>query len=142
MGQHDTAGDEGKGTDPFPEGSPSCGTDRVLKNPLTDLSYEERLLVYRRRKDLTQTEMADSLGVSRKTYCRLENGIKTEKTPDAPAVWPLRNHEQCFIMRRRSGWSQEMCADLMGVSRYWYRLMEMGQAGDDKLVEFWNDNEG
>lgn len=139
MGQPNKVTDEGTSPDTLSERSPSCGTDRVLENPLEELSYEERLLIYRKRENLTQNEMAGRFGVSRKTYSRLENAVKIKKRPDVPSVWPLRNHEQCFIMRRRSGWSQEMCADLIGISRYWYRLMEMGQVGDDKLVRFWNE---
>lgn len=140
MGQHDPSSNDSRSGDIFSEGAKRTRTNRVLEKPITDLSYEERLLIHRRRQDLTQAEMAKRLGVSRKTYSRLERGLKTEVRPDTPSVEPLRDHEQCMIMRRRAGWSQEMCAEQLGVSRYWFRLMEMGQAGCEKLVGYWNEN--
>ena len=141
MGQHDTSGDDTGSRPVLSEGSSSGEVNRVLKNPVEDLSYEERLLIYRRREDLTQQQMADRLGVSRNTYNRLEQGHNTDRRPDAPSVEPLRDHEHCFIMRRRSGWSQTMCAEEMGISTYWFRTMEMGQVYVGRLVDFWNEND-
>lgn len=142
MGQHDTTSDERMGGDLLSERIERSGTHSVLKRPLENISYEEQLLIHRRRKGLNQQNMAKLLGVSRKTYSKLERGENTERKPDAPSVEPLKSHEQCLLIRKRCGWSQKRCADLAGISSYWFRLMELGQAGHEKLVDFWNEHEG
>ena len=79
--------------------------------------------------------MAKIIGVHRNTYGRAERG--EAKVSMVPAVLPLLVHEECFLLRRRSGWTQKDCADLMGITRYWFNMMENGHAPCKKLEEFW-----
>lgn len=52
-------------------------------------------------------------------------------------VEDLRNHERCYLYRRRLSLTQEQVAESMGVSRYWLNCMERGKASADKLIAFW-----
>jgi DNA-binding XRE family transcriptional regulator len=77
--------------------------------------------------------------VHRNTYGRLERGDSVEVVPTCPSVLPLLQNEICFLLRRRSEWTQQECADNMGITRYWYNLMENGRVNSDPLMEYWNE---
>ncbi len=86
--------------------------------------------------------MATLFSIHRETYGRLERGDQVQITVDRPALGGLQCHEKCFVLRRRSGWTQEECADLMGITRYWFNLMELGKAPVEPLINFWGQNAG
>jgi DNA-binding XRE family transcriptional regulator len=88
---------------------------------------------------LSQKAMAKSFGMKRREY-GIAEAEGTLKLPGfMVVVEPLEPHEQCFLWRYRSGWTQQECADLMGITRYWYNLMENGRAPSDRLEAFWNE---
>lgn len=131
MGQHDKAADD--------TGSGTVLPERVGSGKASDLSEGERALIYRRRMRLSQKAMAKSFGMDRREYGVAE-AKGTLKLPGfMVVVEPLEPHEQCFLWRHRSGWTQQECADLMGITRYWYNLMENGRAPSDRLEAFWDE---
>ena len=81
--------------------------------------------------------MAKIIGVHRNTYGRAERG--EAKVAMVPVVTPLLAHEECLLLRRRAGWTQKNCADLMGVTRYWLNLMENGHVSCETLERFWDE---
>lgn len=131
MGQHDETPDDRRGGAVLPE--------RIGDGSVTGLSEGEKALLYRRRMRISQKAMAKSFSMTRREYGIAEaNG--TLKLPGFMiVVEPLEPHEQCFLWRHRSGWTQQECADLMGITRYWYNLMENGRASSDRLEAFWNE---
>lgn len=50
----------------------------------------------------------------------------------------LTQSEICFLLRRRLEKTQKACADEMGISRYWFNMMEQGKAPYKTLVEYWS----
>lgn len=132
MGQHDEAGDDCGSSLIFPE--------RSTSRKSLDLSTGERWLIWRRRETISQSQVAESVNLPRRRYSEFELGIGNYVLHlDAPAVDNLTEAEKCFIWRRRSGWTQQACADLMGITRYWYNLMENGKVTSEKLEAFWNE---
>jgi len=130
MGQHDETTDDSRSGTVLPE-RPGDGEAIVL-------SEGERALIYRRRMGFSQKQMAALSGVKRRRYSEMEvNGSNTLAV--VASVEPLKPHELCLLWRRRSGWTQQACADLMGITRYWYNLMENGKVPSDKLEAFWNE---
>jgi len=128
MGQHDETRDD--------SGVAAILPERPGNREITDLSEGERSLIYRRRMGFSQKQMAAIAGVKRRRYSEMETkGSNTLAV--AFVVLPLTGAEKCLIWRRRSGWTQQACADLMGITRYWYNLMENGKAGSEKLEAFW-----
>lgn len=114
------------------------------KNHLSsgDLTPGERLLISRRRQDLTQAQMADALGMSLLAYRSMELG--EERIPGGykipkVALGVLAPFEQAVILRHRSGKSQaDTCAD-MGISKWWLRRMEINDdCNTDRLLSYWN----
>ena len=131
MGQHDKARNDREVSSLFPEW-PATGTT-------LSLSEAERALIHRRRMGLSQKQMAKSFGIKRRRYSEQETN-DTLKIPGFMIdISPLEQSELCLIWRRRSGWTQQACADLMGITRYWYNLMENGKAPSDALEAFWNE---
>lgn len=139
MGKDDEARNDRGGGAVLPEPSGNGDTYKVFTGPWITLEHSEKLSIYRRRNKYSQTFMADLMGVHRNTYGRLERGENTVTNLQIPSVLPLYQHEACFIYRRRSETTQQHCADTMGVTRYWYNLMETGAANSDTLMEFWNE---
>lgn len=54
----------------------------------------------------------------------------------------LTQSEICFLLRRRLEKTQKACADEMGISRYWFNMMEQGKAPCKSLVEYWSRHAG
>ena len=100
------------------------------------------MTLYRRRLGISQTQMAALFHVHRETYGRLERGDNIQLKIDRPALGDLEDHEKCFVLRRRSGWTQESCVELMGITRYWFNLMELGKAPCEPLTKFWGHDAG
>lgn len=130
VGQHDKTGDDSQFSPILPE--------RPRDGEALNLSEGEQALIYRRRMRMSQKDMAALVGVKRRRYSEIE-GKGSKVMAFAMAVEPLEPHEKCLVWRRRSGWTQQACADLMGITRYWYNLMENGKAGTTKLEAFWNE---
>jgi len=103
----------------------------------SDLTAGERLVVARRRDDMTQARAADLAGVNRMRYSRWESDVYA----DQPHVvlGPLALHEQLYILRRRAGISRNEIADEIGCSRSWVTDMEWGRGTTQRLVDYWRD---
>lgn len=102
------------------------------------LTLGEKLLISRRRENLTQEEMATIYGVTRNIYGEMERDQR--KVPDYKGgeIEPLRDHEKLLLARRRAEMKQDEVAKEIGVSRYWLNQMEMGKFPlAEKFVTFW-----
>lgn len=131
MGQHDEAADDRGSSSAFPE---RPGSGEVI-----ELSTGECWLIWRRREEISQSKVAQSVKLTRRQYSEFELGISNHSVHlETPANGTLSEAEKCLIWRRRSGWTQQSCADLMDITRYWYNLMENGKAPSSKLETFWN----
>lgn len=130
MGQHDEATNDRESSSLLPKRPPTGAS--------LNLSEAERTLIYRRRMGFSQKQMAELVGVKRRRYSEIETG-GSNKFAVVADIEPLRPNEACLIWRRRSGWTQQACADLMGITRYWYNLMENGKAPSDALEVFWDE---
>lgn len=98
------------------------------------LEYHEALFVKRRRKNLSQTEMAELFGVAERTYRRWERGVGTPRSDVRILLTPS---EMCYILRRRIGMSQQDLAERLGVSRQWVNYMELDLENNERLREYW-----
>jgi DNA-binding XRE family transcriptional regulator len=104
----------------------------------------ERLFIARRRSNESQEITARRFGMTRNTYGRLERDDENIScNTSLPKLGELTKEEICILLRRRSGLTQEECADKIGVTRFWFNQMEMGKVSSSELVKFWeSDNEG
>ena len=113
--------------------------------PFTDLTIGEKLYIIRRRRGESQVKAADRFRVSRSTYGRWENEILEGPHLN---VLTLRDHERCFMYRKRAGMNQEEAAKLIktkenkeGISRWWLVQMESGRHNCGIVLDFWLDRE-
>lgn len=102
---------------------------------MTDLTQSERLIVYRRREGLTQKQMAKKLGMSLRAYRACE--VSSQPCDFDPEMEFVKTHEMCYLLRIRKRWSLEAGAKRVGVSRWWLRRMERGDAPVARLKSFW-----
>ena len=142
MGQHDKTRDARMVFEDFREVATAERTVRLPDIPVSSLTLNERLLIWRRREGYTQQEAAPILDLSVNAYKAIERQQTKCSLVDMPIIGDLYSHEICFILRRRHGWTIPMCAERAGVSRYWYNMMEQGKVCIDRLMEYWGDNEG
>ena len=141
MEQHDQTTDVSGGRDILREEAGRYKAREILKRAVGEPSINEKLLIWRRREGLSQKKAGDRIGVHRKKYGELERAGNYHGIT-VPYIGELYSYEMCFILRKRSGWTISMCADQIGVSRYWYNLMELGKASPERLVQYWIENEG
>lgn len=71
-----------------------------------------------------------------------EIAAETFKIAEVRLIPYLRQSEICFLLRRRLDETQKACADEMGISRYWFNMMEQGKAPCKTLVEYWSRHAG
>lgn len=142
MAQDDSTADD-RISRPLSAGETGQGSVDFLHSiEVGQLTLQECMILYRRRLEISQEQMACLFGVHREKYGMFERGQISQLKADRPALGSLQDHEKCFIFRRRSGWTQESCAELMGITRYWFNLMELGKAPVDLLLKFWGQNAG
>lgn len=137
MGSNDPTADDRGSRTPLPQRAKNGRFGGILKAKVAELSYAERLVIWRRRKGMTQGIAAVFVGVCRNTYGRMERGEETRINPIIPDLGKLCDNEHCFILRRRADWEQWRVARVMGVSRFWVNQMELGYADCGILVELW-----
>lgn len=99
------------------------------------LTSGETALLQRRRWGMNQDQMAQKMGVSRRTYSRIERDEIDGAEPFN--LRELKPHEKCVIYRRRVGSSQQKVATELGVSRLWVHKMEAGVVSCDDLIFYW-----
>jgi DNA-binding transcriptional regulator YiaG len=80
--------------------------------------------------------MSEIYLVPRRRYGEMEADGQIELEQD---VLPLTANEECYLLRKRSGLTQEQVAEQIGVTRYWLNQIELGKAASDKLEAFWNE---
>lgn len=93
-------------------------------------------MIARRRESLSQAAAADEYGVTLYRY-RLWELDKCD--PPVAAIGSLADHERCFLLRRRKGWSLGEVADDLGCSSWWLTQMERGKVAASVLVDYWAD---
>jgi DNA-binding XRE family transcriptional regulator len=101
----------------------------------SDLTPGEKLVIQRRRDGTSQVKAAKKAKVSLFVYRQWEQDV--EKPTTVPKVGKLEDHEQCYVMRRRAGWTAQELADELEVCRWWLCQMERGQQDTQPLVDFW-----
>lgn len=107
-----------------------------------ELTPREKLILHRRRLEFSQEQMAALFGIHRETYGRIERGQIPQTDDVVGDLGGLRDHEKCYILRKRAGRKQIDCAQEMGVTRFWFNQMELGKAPCEPLVEFWRRHAG
>ena len=109
--------------------------DKKNLGELQKLTDAERMIIYRRRLNKSQAEMAKIMKISYNAYGAMEREGVELIAP--PVVTPLATHEKCFLYRRRAGFTRDRVATEMGRSKQWVTLMERGRAPTDELVTYW-----
>jgi DNA-binding transcriptional regulator YiaG len=102
---------------------------------ISDLTRAEKLIIARRRDEISQPRAAARHGVSIDTYKRWETG--RYKGP-VVALGALAKHEECFVLRRRANMSRSALARRLGVSLTWVTQLERGRAPVDRLYTYWS----
>lgn len=97
----------------------------------------ERVLIWRRRSQLTQEEAAQEYGVSHRRWGRWERG--DEEPQLNKEVNTLTIYEKLYLLRRRQGVSQQKVAEALGCTRAWVQMMETGQSGSEQLQKYWEE---
>jgi DNA-binding XRE family transcriptional regulator len=136
--KHDEARDERGSTSSLPNWPGTGEVDSVASLNIEGLTLGESLLISRRRSGESQEKIADRLGMTRNVYGRVERD--DEDVPSGiqfPELGELSQDEICLILRRRSGLTQEECADKIGVTRFWFNQMETGKVSLSLLTKFW-----
>lgn len=142
MGQDDAARyDPGSGS-LHAEKSGEGSTAQVHCRAVGELTPREKLIVYRRRLEFSQEQMAALFGIHRETYGRIERGQIPQTDDVVGDLGGLLDHEKCYILRKRSGRKQIECAQEMGVTRFWFNQMELGKVPCEPLIEFWRSHAG
>lgn len=114
-------------------------SSRITKYPIGEivLTPQEMLLLWRRRKQWNQKKAAEHYNVPYVTYNFAESGKAKNFKYKKMNLLPLKDHEKCFILRRRAGKTQEEIATQIGCGVYWLRLQELGKVKAPKLVAHW-----
>lgn len=97
-----------------------------------DLTYPERLLLYRRRHKWTQDQLALRWGTTWRKIRDAERGRCVLK-PVSLTTEPTSN-ERCLILRRRHSLRQEDVARKLGLSRITINHMEKGTRDCTRLL--------
>lgn len=105
------------------------------------LTIPEKLFTHRRRNGLTQTDMANSVGLTLQRYNQIEKG-HVEPTSlvrsRATGLGKLTMAEKCVILRRRAEYRIADVAHDLGVSKNWLGQMEKGkQPVSEALANYW-----
>lgn len=133
----DSAGNAGGGSSALSSWSRQREVDSVASFDLKGLTLGEQLLIARRRSGESQETVARRLGMTRNVYGRVERDDEDVSGIPVPELGELTQDEICLILRRRSGLTQEECAEKMGCTRFWFNQMETGKVSSAELVKFW-----
>lgn len=103
------------------------------------LAPHESLLLWRRRKQWNQKKAAAYYKVPYVTYNFAETGKAKNFKYKEVDLLPLKDHEKCFIFRRRAEKTQEEIATKIGCGVLWLRLQELGRVPCPKLSLYWTN---
>ena len=140
MGQYDKTANVSESRNSFREETGRYEANRILTDAIGDLSFCEKLKIWRRREGLSQKQAAEKLKVSKNSYYDLEKS-NTSMTVQSPYIGSLYSHEMCYILRKRKSLTLKECAENIGISRYWCNQMELGKVSSGRLVQYWIKNE-
>lgn len=121
---------------------PTSSTTAPSIKSVGDLSEAERLLLLRRRRQLTQREAADLFEVSHSAIYHAEEGrrpIPENILTHLPKSGGLKDYERYFFMRRRLGLTRRYVAERAGCSTLWVSWIELGRAPTNKLANYWGN---
>ena len=107
---------------------------------LRDLTLGERLIVGRRRKDLSQTDAATRCRVSLFRFRKWEDDVEEPKASaltKLPVSGALKPGERCFLMRRRAGLSLKQVSTKTGITVNALSQIETGKHDAAELLRFW-----
>jgi len=136
--EYDTARDAGRSSSALSGRSECREVDSVASLNIQGLTDGERLLIARRRSGESQETIARRHGITRNVYGRIERDDEEFRAGIAlPELGELTDDEKCLLLRRRSGLTQEECAEYLGVTRFWFNQMETGKVPCSDLVKFW-----
>lgn len=102
-----------------------------------ELDDHERLVLWRRREGLEQSDALREFGVTRGAYQAMEEG-KRAVTVALDPLDGITEQEFCMLMRMRYGMTQGDVAEALGVTRVWVNRMEAGTADVDRLMAYWS----
>lgn len=106
----------------------------ILKT--TDLTRGEKLYIKRKRLGLSQIEMSVDVGVIHSQYRAMEQDVEGSD-PVYVTLGKLLECESYCVSRVRAGMNKTQLAKEIGVSIYWLRQMERGDAPIKRLAEYW-----
>lgn len=89
------------------------------------------------RRNVGQRAVADGYGVGLHTYRAWEDDVEVTTSCPKVVVGRIEPHERCRLLRRREGLEADEVAEAIGVSRWWLRRMERGDAPLDRLFDYW-----
>lgn len=101
------------------------------------LNAGERLLLLRRRLDVSQVERAKKHGVTLYRYRGWEDGREPPPTRIVPRFGTLHDYEACYVLRRRHGIALQVLAARLGMTPNWLCEIEHGRQPAKKLVAHW-----
>jgi transcriptional regulator with XRE-family HTH domain len=104
----------------------------------SDLTRGEKLYIKRKRLGLSQIEMSVDLGVIHSQYRAMEQDAEGSEPPYI-SLGVLLECESYCVSRVRAGINKTKLAAEIGVSIYWLRQMERGDAPIKRLAEYWGD---
>lgn len=142
MGSDDTSRDDQIGRTLHAEEDGGRSVAEIHSRSVGELTPAEKLIIYRRRLEFTQHNMAAFFSIHRETYGRLERGLLPFDEDIVPDLGGIQDHEKCYILRRRANKKQRECAQEMGVTRFWFNQMELGKVPCEPLIEFWRHYAG
>lgn len=107
-----------------------------LRN-IKKLTVGEMMFLKRRRKGISQSEMAAKMKMSYHAYrsCETDGGIAA--LADYKKLLPLTEGEVCVLYRRRAGMKVEEVAKAIVRCRYWVRQMEQDKQPCEELLRYW-----
>ena len=107
---------------------------------ILDITPGEKLLIERNRRNETQQQAAERMGIKRISYGKLE---RDSEEPEAPKVGMLLfGYERCIIYRIRKKLTQIEIAKQLNYSRYTVNKIENGKTNATRLVDFWETDSG
>ena len=108
-----------------------------------ELTFGETLFLWRRRHAWTQDQLARRWRTTWRRIRDYEHDRQLHLCPktlaDVTLVGPVLPYERCVLLRRREGLRQCDVARRIGITTFWLRLMELGEAPTKRLEEYWHD---
>lgn len=101
------------------------------------MTNAECLVISRHRLKENQIQAAERHEVSLDMYSRWERGLDPRSPRPFLIAGELKEHETCFLTRRRAGITQKHVAVEMNYCRWWVNRMERGDAPCHDLTAYW-----